>query len=612
MKKDELIREIEKLQQHIVKLEESYAEKDRLAQKTSLLASIVKSSNDTIVGLTVSGTIVGWSKGAEKVFGYTPKEVLGSNISILFPADGLEEFMEIHRTALSGQHVNDYETIHLKKNGASFPAILSVSSILSGAQSVAGVSVIVRDITEQKRAEEVLRESEEKYRSLFDHSQDATLLTIPDGSILDANKAACEMFDMPLEKIKNIGRSGLVDETDPRLHSALEERDRTGMGRAEITMIRANGERFPVEVTSAIFTDTCGRQRTSMIIRDITERKNAEAALKVSTDKLKQSEEKYRSIFENVLEGIFQTRPEGNFISINSSMARIHGFESPEEMIASITGIGEQLYVNPESRKNYVKALQEQGVVRDFEAQVYRKDRSIIWTSVNARAIKDTAGNLLYFEGTAEDITERKKFEEELNISARRLRKSLAGTIQVISMMLETRDPYTAGHQKRVSSLARSMAQEMNLPSDVIDIVRMAGSIHDIGKMSVPADILSKPAKLSNVEMELIKIHPRTGYDILRVADLPHLVAEIVLQHHERLDGSGYPRRLKDGEILQEAHILSVADVVEAMGNHRPYRPAIALETALAEIEKNKGILFHPEVVEVCLMLFREKGFRFQ
>lgn len=327
---------------------------------------------------------------------------------------------------------------------------------------------------------------------------------------------------------------------------------------------------------------------------------------------LVESEEKYRSIFENAVEGIFQTKSEGCFITVNPAMARIHGFPSPEEMMTSVTNIGEQLYLQPGDRKRYQRILQEHGEVKDFEAQVYRKDGTTIWTSTSARTVRDGTGKHIYFEGTVGDITDRKKAEEELRASTRKLRRNLIGTIQVISMMLETRDPYTGGHQRRVSRLARSIAQVMGLTKDVIDSIRMAGTIHDIGKMSVPAEILVKPSKLTDIEMQLIKIHPQTGYDILRVADLPHPIAKIVLQHHERLNGSGYPQGLKGGEILLEAQILSVADVVEAMASHRPYRPALGMEAALEEIEKNRDIFFNTTVVDTCLLLFKEKGFSFE
>jgi PAS domain S-box-containing protein len=334
--------------------------------------------------------------------------------------------------------------------------------------------------------------------------------------------------------------------------------------------------------------------------------------VKVRTKELRNNEQKYRSIFDNAIEGIFQALPEGRYINVNPAMARMHGFASPEEMVTDITSIGEQLYVNPKDRERYRKLIEEHEKLENFEVQVSRKDGTRIWISINSRAVKDAAGKILFFEGTTEDITPRKQVEESLRQTLEKLRKSLAGTIQAMSLTVETKDPYTAGHQRRVSNLARAIAQEMNLSKDVIDNIRMAGVIHDIGKMSVPSEILSKPTKLTDIEMSLIKVHPQSGYDILKDVNLPHPIAEIVFQHHELLDGSGYPRGLKGIEILLEARIICVADVVEAIFSHRPYRPALGIEPALEEIERNKGILYDEKVVEVCLKLFKEKGFVFE
>jgi len=177
---------------------------------------------------------------------------------------------------------------------------------------------------------------------------------------------------------------------------------------------------------------------------------------------------------------------------------------------------------------------------------------------------------------------------------------------------VETRDPYTAGHQLRVADIARAIATEMGLFQEKIDGIRMAGSIHDIGKLSIPAEILSKPTKLSNIEFSLIKEHSRKGYEMLKDVESPWPLAEIVYQHHERINGSGYPRNLKGDEILLEARIMAVADVVESMASHRPYRPSLGINAALEEIEKNKGILYDDAVADACLRLFREKGFQIE
>jgi PAS domain S-box-containing protein len=222
----------------------------------------------------------------------------------------------------------------------------------------------------------------------------------------------------------------------------------------------------------------------------------------------------------------------------------------------------------------------------------------------------DVKGEPEYLLGISEDITEQKRAEEQLQQTLEILRKAVGTTIQVISSTVEARDPYTSGHQIRSADLARAIAMEMGLPRDKIDAIRMAGSIHDIGKISIPAEILSKPTKLSEIEFSLIKEHARKGFVILKDVESPWPLAEIVYQHHERMDGSGYPRNLKGDEICIEARILSVADVVEAMASHRPYRPGLGIDAALSEIEKNRGTFYDKTVADACLRLFREKGFK--
>ncbi|NLZ44751.1 MAG: HD-GYP domain-containing protein [Clostridia bacterium] len=184
------------------------------------------------------------------------------------------------------------------------------------------------------------------------------------------------------------------------------------------------------------------------------------------------------------------------------------------------------------------------------------------------------------------------------------LRKIMDGFIETISVTVEKRDPYTAGHQKRVALLAREIAKEMGLSREEIEAVRMAGIVHDLGKIYIPAEILNKPGRLHDLEFALIRTHPQMGYDILKAIDFPWPLAEIVRQHHERLNGSGYPSGLQEEDILLAAKILAVADVVEAMASHRPYRPALSIEEALTEIEKNRGVLYDPAVADACLRLF--------
>ena len=191
------------------------------------------------------------------------------------------------------------------------------------------------------------------------------------------------------------------------------------------------------------------------------------------------------------------------------------------------------------------------------------------------------------------------------------LRKALNGTVKALANTLESKDPYTARHQRRVVQLACALAQELGESAHFIEGMRVMGFLHDLGKIAVPGEILSKPSRLSEYEFNLIKVHPQAGYDILKAIDFPWPVALAVLQHHERLDGSGYPHGLLGHDIIREAKILAVADVVEAIASHRPYRPALGLDQAMAEISRYQGVLYDPEVVQACLKLLSEKTFTF-
>jgi putative nucleotidyltransferase with HDIG domain len=286
-------------------------------------------------------------------------------------------------------------------------------------------------------------------------------------------------------------------------------------------------------------------------------------------------------------------------LSIGGELAGFMGFDnvirtgkwSNEDI--KILSIISKILGNSFKSKRVEKELKR---VRD-ELELKVKERTAELTAVN--------------EKLQRDITERKWAEEKLKQSYRKLKKTIDNTINIIAKIVETRDPYTAGHQQRVSLLATAIAKEIGIPEDKVEGIKVASLIHDIGKINIPAEILSKPGKLTEEEFNLIKSHPKIGCDILKLIDFSWPVAEIILQHHENINGSGYPRGLKDDEILFEAKIICVADVVEAMSSHRPYRPALGIDKALEEISKNRGILYDPEAVDVCIKLFREKDFKF-
>jgi PAS domain S-box-containing protein/putative nucleotidyltransferase with HDIG domain len=228
------------------------------------------------------------------------------------------------------------------------------------------------------------------------------------------------------------------------------------------------------------------------------------------------------------------------------------------------------------------------------------------------KLLTEMAADLAYGIMSLRTRIERDKSAQELEKSLEKMQRILMQVVTSLGTTLEIRDPYTAGHQIKVTQLATAIAEEMGFSQDQIEGISVGGTLHDIGKISVPSEILIKPGKLSDLEFAIIKTHSQVGYEIIKDIEFPRPVAEILLQHHERMNGSGYPRGLAGEEILMEARIIAVADVVEAMASHRPYRPALGIDATLGEILSNKGILYDPDVVDVCLKLFREKDFKFK
>ena len=242
------------------------------------------------------------------------------------------------------------------------------------------------------------------------------------------------------------------------------------------------------------------------------------------------------------------------------------------------------------------------------EFTLRRKDGSRVSVEILTRPVKVKGKTVVL--GIARDITERKKSQDLLEENIQRLLKSREAVIQAIASIVEMRDPYTAGHQRRVSELARAIAIEMKFSPEEVDTIRVASLIHDSGKIAVPAEILNKPGLLDEAELQLVREHPTTGYNLLKSIDMMEKIAQIIYQHHERMNGSGYPRGLHGQEILPETRILSVAEAVEAMLSHRPYRQALTLPKALEEITQQKGGLYDAPAVEACVTLFDKKAFK--
>jgi PAS domain S-box-containing protein len=329
--------------------------------------------------------------------------------------------------------------------------------------------------------------------------------------------------------------------------------------------------------------------------------------------KLREREQWLSTILTHIGDGVIATDKEGAVRFMNPLAEKLTGWKQDEALDRPLKEVFNFFSEkNPgELQNSHYNSIREVTENLATEKILYTKNGTLIpieevFSPIENEKRSITGGVLVF-----RDITERKRAEEELKQSFERLRRALDGTIQAMALTLEMRDPYTAGHQRRVSKLSCALAAEMGLPENQIEGLRMAGDIHDIGKIYVPAEILSKPGQLTEIEYTIIKTHPQVGYDILKSIEFSWPVAQIVLQHHERMDGSGYPLGLKGNEILMEARILSVADIVEAMSSHRPYRPSYGIEKALKEILQNRGFYFDPDVVDTCIKIFREKKFKF-
>jgi PAS domain S-box-containing protein len=593
------------------------------------------------------------------------------------------------------------------------------TAVRDGAGKIIRVQGALQDITDRKKTEEALRRSEERFRSIFENATIGIYRTTPGGEILMANPALMAMLGYSsFEELapRNLNEGGFEPGYD---RSQFQEMiDRHGMIRGlQSAWTKRDGSVVHVRESSRAVRDNNGDVLYyEGTVEDITAQKLAE-------EELKRKDDLIRIASGLASLGGWSVNLPANRTIWTDEAAKIHerppGFSATMEEAMS--------FYAPESRPKIEKLYREcleKGTPYDEEFKKITATGRSIWVQEIGEAVWDDTGKIIGVQGAFQDITERRKLERDyatlfremldgfsinrlicdadgraidfrfivvnpaferitglklediegktvrevfpgiedhwiqrfgrvaltgeplffedyagplgkylevkvfrtapgefavisVDITGKKraeekLQHALQTTIGVLTQTVERRDPYTAGHQRRVGILAGRIAQEMGLDPERVDQIRMSGFVHDLGKISVPAEILSKPGRLSELEMDIIREHPGHGRDILHDVESDWDLAKIVYQHHERLDGSGYPQGLKGDEISLEARILAVADVVEAMASYRPYRPAIGLEEALEEIENNAGILYDPEAAKVCLDLFRNKGYRLE
>ena len=451
-------------------------------------------------------------------------------------------------------------------------------------------------------------ENEGKFKAIWESVQTGIVITDPENHVIvDVNPAAVRMIGASREEIIGSVYHQYIRPAEVGQCPVADSGDLAN--RSECLLLTSGGGKRQVIKTAANVT-LGGRTHLLENFVDITGRKQSE-------EMLKKSEEKFRFLAEHMNDNIFTMDMNLKTTYVSRSMEKLLGF-TPEERMKQ--DIAEQ--VTPASLKRIEQILTEElerehtGMAdpdrfRKFEVEYYHKNGTTVWVENVISGIRDAQGVLTGIHGVSRDITERRQAEKALKESFERLRKALGATVQAMAIAVETRDPYTAGHQRRVADLARTIATEMGLSGNAIDGVRTAAIIHDLGKISVPSEILTKPTKLTDLEFGFIKTHVQSGYDILKDIDFPWPVARMVLEHHERMNGSGYPNGFTGDQLLPESRILAVADVVESMASHRPYRPGLGIEKALEEIEKNRGILYDTEAADACLKLFRMKNYTF-
>jgi len=555
---------------------------------------IVESSLAVIVAVDRERRILEFNPAAERAFGYTRDEVLGRPVNMLY-ADP-ESAEAIRRLVFERQGVVS-EVENRRKNGEVFTSLMSAAVLRDAEGKALGILGTSIDVTDRKRAEAKMRDVLTELELVFENAVTGIVFT-RDRIIERVNRRFAEMF--------GYGKEDLVGQSMELIHLAKEDYEKVGRDahselaggrvyRADMQFRRKDGALIWTHLAGKAVSRDQESAEAIWVFEDITERKFAEL-------RLESRETYFRALIENCNDVIMVVDAAGTVKYESQGIERVLGCTAAER-----TGRSSLELVHPDDiakvRAGYQRILR--GDAQHIAVEFRMRHRDGSW-----RTVEGIGSGAFDIDGekvgvvNLHDVTERRRGEQ-------RLLKSMEGAISAIAAAAELRDPYTAGHERRVADLAAAIGRELGLPEERVHGVHLAGVVHDIGTIHIPAEILVKPARLSEIELAMIRTHCQAGHDVLRNIDFPWPIARIVLQHHELLDGSGYPLGLKGEEILLEARILAVADVVEAMVSHRPYRPAAVTDAALAEIVMKRGGQLDPRAVDACLRLFREKGYTF-
>jgi len=585
------------------------------AQRKSIeqLQELIETAPVIICRSDITARILYVNKEFEKVSGYSRQDVLGKRWTELgvFSAENVKLLLNRITEKLRGRAPSPLELKVRRKDG-DWIWVSGIGEVVREQGKAVGFQVIATDITQKKQTEKQLLSSREMFAKAFKCSPQAIMVSkLEDGCFLDVNDSFLSITGYRYEEV--IGHSSL----ELGLWVELKECDSTAQRMLRENRVRELEHKFRMKsgeirtgLLSAEVVEIDGEPCALSTVQDITEQKNAEEALK-------ERERHYRLLADNMADVIWTVDMNMQPTYISPSITRLLGYSvkeamsksmqeifSPDSFNLAMTVLTEEMEIEKGQKKRLPRS-------RVLELELNHKDGYMVPVEVNYSLLCDSSERPVEILAVAREIQHRKQMEEEMKHGTEKILKAMENTIQAMVTVVEMRDPYTAGHQRRVTKLACAIADEIGLSKDQVSALRLASLVHDIGKVRVPAEILTNPDGLTEAEFSMIKTHPLIGYEILKKMELQWPIAEIVYQHHERMNGSGYPLGISGQEIILEARILAVADVVEAMSSHRPYRAARGIDKALEEISINKGILYDPDVVDVCLRLFSEKGFSF-
>ena len=580
------------------------------------LHAVFDSVRDGIAVFDLTGRLMRVNKRILEVGGYSLDEIVGRSFDELdmFGSQDIDKMASVFAPILSGMEAPPLELDVTTKSGQRLTLEVRVSP-LKMRGDVVGCIAVVRDITERKRAQEELQKREQEFRALAENATDVVARYDRAKRHLYINRAVERSTGIPRGEFigKTNGELGAPEELARFWEEAGEAVFQTRQERVieyEMPTLGGHGH-FEARMTPEFAPD--GSVESVLVVsREITDRKHTE-------DALSESEKRYRLLAENVSDVIWVTDVDLRPIYVSPSIERLLGYRADESLFR---GLEEALDpTSAQKVRDIVAGLMatertENDVSGELQHPVElglrRRDGSTLWVDTTVTIMRDLSGRPVQFLGVLRDVTERRRAEERVQESCREAEKALEGTIQAIRAMVDMRDRYTAGHQLRVTELACAIAEAMGLSGQQVQAIHVAGLLHDVGKMLLPTELLTKPGRLNDIEFAMVRTHAKAGYNILKSIEFPWPIAKTVLQHHERMDGSGYPDQVRGEEILLEARILAVADVVEAMSSHRPYRPALGLDKALDEVVKNSGILYDARVVDACVRVFKEKAFSFK